>query len=762
MPIESPVLDDLDFRTVEALLRTQIPLIDREWTDHNESDPGITLIQLFAYLAEQIAYRLNRVPEKNYIEFLKLIGIRLRPARPATTTMMFVLTKPETTEAFLIPAGARIRARSERGEPPVFEVDRGIDALPAQLAALVTTSADGLTQINATGESGPTAAGAADPTAYVAARFSLAWDGRTPKLKDMPTQPIALFSRPSEQNHRYLWIGLAFNPSLGAGFRGARATLHLQLDDDEQPAPDASAICGGVDAELVDLFDPDDDLIEYSYYRPPPPGVPQGGWQPLSIIGDETQGWTRSGRIVFDVPLRLGAIPDAEWRGIEAGMRHPLIAALKNPVEGAPGQVPISGWIRVRFKTVVPAVRLRALSFNVGAATNAETVRNEQLGVGGPRQRGRLAPGTGEPGQRVRLAHGNVLPHTLDIVTIGTGPTAQPWSRVETFDTSGPADFTYLLDAEAGEIIFGDGIRGRPPRETEQIVAVAYRHGGGTGGEVAAGLVNRPDSLPAPVEAAVNVVAARGGRNAETLDEAKLRAPAEITVRSRAVTAEDFAFLARQTSQVRVRRAVVVPLHRPYPRGSTDGPGLDLEMTAAGVVSVIVVPDEAGAYPTPTEGMLRAVAQHLDQYRLITTEVYVTVPQYVRLFELDISITIAAGFTRSQVREAVVRHLEGYFHVLTGGPDGQGFPFGSTLHHADLLAQVYRVDGVERVERLTAMYDGNAPANAPQAMAWRDNRLTPRRLTNCTTDANDDERIELATDETVFVDAGSLVLRLAG
>ena len=90
MPIESPQLDDLRFdRTVEELVR-RIPVYAPEWTDHNASDPGISLIQLFAYLAEQVGYRLNRVPEKNHIELLKLLGVRLQPgargadpARPA-------------------------------------------------------------------------------------------------------------------------------------------------------------------------------------------------------------------------------------------------------------------------------------------------------------------------------------------------------------------------------------------------------------------------------------------------------------------------------------------------------------------------------------------------------------------------------------------------------------------------------------------------------------------------------------------------------
>src|SRR5437870_6842167 len=121
MPIASPQLDDLTYdRTVEEILR-RIPVYAPEWTDYNDSDPGVTLIQLFAYLAEQVGYRLNRVPEKTYVEFLRLVGVTLDPAKPASTRMAFALAKPEIAEGVLIPAGTRITAKAPQS--PVFETD---------------------------------------------------------------------------------------------------------------------------------------------------------------------------------------------------------------------------------------------------------------------------------------------------------------------------------------------------------------------------------------------------------------------------------------------------------------------------------------------------------------------------------------------------------------------------------------------------------------------------------------------------------------
>ena len=85
MPITPPNLDDLRYDRIREDLVRRIPVHAPEWTDHNESDPGITLIELFAYLAEQVGFRLNQIPEKNHIELLKLLGVRLKTARAART-----------------------------------------------------------------------------------------------------------------------------------------------------------------------------------------------------------------------------------------------------------------------------------------------------------------------------------------------------------------------------------------------------------------------------------------------------------------------------------------------------------------------------------------------------------------------------------------------------------------------------------------------------------------------------------------------------
>jgi hypothetical protein len=94
MPIQSPKLDDRAFddlvEEAKQVIRQRCP----EWTDLGASDPGVVLIELFAYLTDVMLYRLNRLPEKAYIEFLSLIGVRLAPPGAAVTTLRFTAQRP--------------------------------------------------------------------------------------------------------------------------------------------------------------------------------------------------------------------------------------------------------------------------------------------------------------------------------------------------------------------------------------------------------------------------------------------------------------------------------------------------------------------------------------------------------------------------------------------------------------------------------------------------------------------------------------------
>ena len=92
MPPPDPQLDDRRFQDIVDEAKTLIPRYCPEWTDHNASDPGVTLIELFAWMTDLTLYRLNRVPEKNYLRFMELLGIRLKQPVAARTDITIALS----------------------------------------------------------------------------------------------------------------------------------------------------------------------------------------------------------------------------------------------------------------------------------------------------------------------------------------------------------------------------------------------------------------------------------------------------------------------------------------------------------------------------------------------------------------------------------------------------------------------------------------------------------------------------------------------
>src|SRR3954463_9026891 len=144
MPLENaiPPIDDRTYDSLMAEVRTRIARYTPEWTpvwtDLNDNDPGITMVQVFAWLAEILTYRMNKVPELNYIKFLQLLGIEVNPAEPAQAEVSFPVKDSFTGAFVIVPEHTQITAESSDGGPPlIFETERSLIALRAKLASLL-------------------------------------------------------------------------------------------------------------------------------------------------------------------------------------------------------------------------------------------------------------------------------------------------------------------------------------------------------------------------------------------------------------------------------------------------------------------------------------------------------------------------------------------------------------------------------------------------------------------------------------------------
>lgn len=123
--IPSPKLDDRTFQDIVDEAIGLIPRYAPEWTNHNPSDPGITLLELAAWMTDLLIYRLNQVPEKNYVAFLNLLGIKLRAPRAAKALLQFTLV--EGTARQKVPRGSQVSTPQSGDDSTVsFETDRDL------------------------------------------------------------------------------------------------------------------------------------------------------------------------------------------------------------------------------------------------------------------------------------------------------------------------------------------------------------------------------------------------------------------------------------------------------------------------------------------------------------------------------------------------------------------------------------------------------------------------------------------------------------
>lgn len=137
--IPSPNLDDRTYKDIVEEAVRLIPHYCPEWTNHNPSDPGITLIELFAWMTEMMLYRINKVPEKIYLTLLDLVGLSFMPPQSARTLLTFYPVEGYTGE-IRIKRGTQISTtKSDTSQSIVFETEKMITVKNIQLKSCLST-----------------------------------------------------------------------------------------------------------------------------------------------------------------------------------------------------------------------------------------------------------------------------------------------------------------------------------------------------------------------------------------------------------------------------------------------------------------------------------------------------------------------------------------------------------------------------------------------------------------------------------------------
>ncbi|MFC1892693.1 putative baseplate assembly protein [Chloroflexota bacterium] len=620
MALQAPNLDDRKFQDIVSEARTKIPLYCPRWTDYNLSDPGITLIEIFSWMVDMLLYRLNRVPEKHYIKFMDLIGIRLEPPKPATVNVTFRLSAPQP-ESVTIPYGTEVATvRTETEDAITFTTNQDFTIpLPTLAYALTTPDDSAFTDVMSTLK---------NPDIY------------TPVFQGVPEENNALY--------------LGYSEELNA------LTLALTIQ---------SSIEGvGVD--------PRNPPMAWEYWD-----GEQERWSLLRLESDTTGGLNTNGQVILHIPSTVAM----------------------TEVDGTNAY-----WIRCRATKPSPSQR------GYGSSPRVRSIVSDSMGCTVPASHASritnefLGRSDGTPGQIFHLLNVPLLSRepgeTIEVETENEGE-FEPWQEVIDFADSGPTDPHFTCDSVSGEVQFGPSIRqptgqekqyGKVPPNGRRIRFASYRSGGGVIGNVGEGTITVLKSSIPYVDSVKNFEGAKGGTDAETMDSVILRAPRVLRANIRAVTNEDFEYLAVEASP-RVARAKCI----------SPGDTADAGNPPPGTVRVLLVPlilDGDRYIPPELLEVPRLVREevesYLDERRLLATRLVIDTAQYVPV-AVEAQVKAKRGSTHQKVAAEVEKRLYQYINPVCGGEDGQGWPFGRSLNLSEIYAAlqgIARVDYIEEVK----------------------------------------------------------------
>lgn len=571
-------LDSDSFENLIQEYRSQIAGIYPDWTDYNYHDPGITFLELFVWMQENQQYSMEQLGEAHFSRFFRLAGVLPRKREPARLLCEAAVT--ETDHEVEIPAGTLFMS----GGLP-FET-----VMPERI-----------------------------PAAWFRHMKRLDPDGNVGYVADK------LLSGTSGEP--------GFAPFGSVPVPGSSMVLDIEgrLDPHRE-------YCLSVTIEeqnrrpLTDpAFTP---LAELSWeYRT------AAGWQPLTILNDETAGLLYSGRIRFC--LGHGALVESgepEFRVVFKG--------------GEFDQPP----------------RIRSVSLCEIELRQTRTKR-EPEGI-------LLASGTGFPDQEYPLPSGLFLADSVELVAddILEPEKTVPWQRTEELFEAGPEDRVFIADEQAGTVRFGDGIHGLPPEG--RILLMSYAETAGAAGNVKSGSVFYAED---PVLRAEGIPFLRmtrmisAGRDPEKTEETLLRIIKDENRFRRAVTCRDYEELAGEVPGLIV--------HSAHAWVEEDSPR---------TVQMVVRPGNGERLQQLSEPIRKNILAFLEERRILGTSVRLCSPEYIRT---NIILEAVPEPQYRNCRELIEEELRRYFaerETLYGVPLEPGLLYG-------------RLDRLPCIRRITAL-----------------------------------------------------------
>ncbi len=706
MPLEVPNLDNRSWADLVEQARALIPRVAPRWTNHNAADPGITFVEMFAWLAEMQIYRLNRVGDRNRELFARLAGIKRGLRTPARVDIVIDGTP---SGGMFLPSGTQLTPLE--GDEIVFETEADLLVTRSRLQRVIVDDGSGPVDQSAANDQFGITFLAFGEKAQAGAEMRLGFDAFYPDEDDIrltanvvvgdlagrcgSTSPLAIedaadtaVTPPVELAWEYLGAGGLWNPLIpqsddtGAFFRSGAVTLPVPKD--AQPERELFWIRARIASGYYDIE----------------PRLRQIAVNVLPCVQRET--------VREELLGQSSGRPDQHFE-LKKG---PLLFPEPDPsAKVTSSQIAAWDHVSTELERANPAL----------AATVAQSSSTWQQAA--YRQVNALSCGLAGGANTAPDSAG--LAQLLGSVAVVVEVDGEVWQAVGSFDDSGPTSQHYLLDVddEGASIVFGNGLNGRVPAKDEQIRALWYQVSAGGLGNVGKNMHWKFRSVGIPGVALTNPTSASGGADPESLNDLELRAQASLHRPERAVTLEDIESLALATPGVYVARAEAIP-NCPTPEAIT-------------VVAVPKVrPGRTGSPMPPSKAFLGAVRNHLEQRRLLCDNLRVIGPPYIEV-RVSATLRVTKGASPAAVaeraRQALDRFLTGQLQptdrsaefaddpqraAALQSPCPTRWPFGRSVFLSEVYAILDDVPGVDFATNVVLRaWRGTIPVVADQAGA---------------------------------------------
>jgi hypothetical protein len=649
--------------------RNMIVSLYPEWTDFNYHDPGITMLELFSWIKESQQYYIDQIGDENRKKYLKLLGLQRQTKLPARAEVELIAQQDiDVLEGTKFYAGETCFEAAER---------RYI--LKNDLSVCISYEGEQARIIN---------------------RRQLDFGN---KLKISP-----FGKEPTVGSCFYLGfeVGLPQNTAL-------RALVDIFDDYEVRRVPITEPKAFYPLAEFI---------LEVNT---------QKGWQAATLLADETHAFLCSGSINFSIDCDMELSRFEEIEGYYLRLRltkcdydvPPVIQAIRFnsiavcqrdtqsevidfPLAGdgkycAATELSINGVSQLFAKVdqgyhLVPMV-IKSIDHKNNCAAFELDMSQIHEGADGLRlvnitgmfaNSNILGFGTGLPFQELELNNENIEHGSFELMTEDTEVADRylPWVKVSDFSASTPEDRHYVFDSAAGTVKFGNCLNGLAPEGT--ILIIGYVRTLGAGGNVKQNTVNRIGQEDIPGLKVINKANAAGGEDEETLDACFQRAQRMLKNPRSAVTYGDYESCVLKTPGLMIESCKVIP---PNLTRRRDNASLDV------TVNIVVKPFRPERAEYISEVYRRNIKKHVDNYRLLGTNIELIAPEYVGV-TVYADVTVKSHYLNAQalVEEAVKSFFFRYKDQ-----------FGAEVIYSALYGVIDRLECVSSVSALSMEAKGN-------------------------------------------------------